>query len=453
MSFTNTNQENYGQIIFNLVEEFYENGVLNNLKFKESEWTVISSVILQNNNELKIICFSNGTKSLPNKNYEKLYKFFKIYDCHAEILSSRCLKHFLIKCLIFNLIKHDTKLRDNYLEILKEFEIDDQEYNNFNKHSDFFLIFDLESFNKKIKLKQNISFHLYISELPCGDASIAPTFFENKLDCNQTGSKTIEEALNLIGNKKISFDNSVGLFRTKSMRNDIDKDKISYSLSCSDKILFKNIFGVQGKFLYNIMYPIYFSSITVSQCYNNSELISTIKRGVNLLIRNNYENMNNLPFKNYNFYFNDPEIFVVNKSILNTNLKNRTEKTAVPYSLYWIFSKNNFSKIDPVNGYKQGTNANQKNIEKCRVDICTYELLKIILKMLNIYSHTENKFSNKIINKIILKINSLITHDDKIKLEDIFPLLINKNYMEFKSNILEEYKLLDFLNIKYKKLN
>jgi hypothetical protein len=65
---------------------------------------------MENNNNFKIICFSNGTKSLPNMNYKS--RKFQIFDCHSEILTLRCFKFFLLNALSFHLDKEN---ENNYL--------------------------------------------------------------------------------------------------------------------------------------------------------------------------------------------------------------------------------------------------------------------------------------------------------------------------------------------------
>ena len=100
-------QKDFGEFIYNLVNEFYSFYILKSSKPQENQWTIISSIIMENNNNYKIICFSNGTKSLPNLNYKS--REFQIFDCHTEILTLRCFKFFLLNALIFHLDKTNGK--------------------------------------------------------------------------------------------------------------------------------------------------------------------------------------------------------------------------------------------------------------------------------------------------------------------------------------------------------
>ena len=137
---------------------------------------------------------------------------------------------FLTKCLIFNLIelliKNQKNISSEFLsDIIFKNYISESEYDNFKQHKDFFDIFYFTT-SSKILLKENIFFHLYISECPCGDSSIYPS----NLDNNQTGSKTMDEVVkHTNGSSKIMHDNSICKVRTKSMRSDIKNlMKINY---------------------------------------------------------------------------------------------------------------------------------------------------------------------------------------------------------------------------------
>ena len=106
----NNNKLNFNEFIYNLVNDFYSNYILKSSKPQPNQWTIISSIIMENNNKYKIICYSNGTKSLPNINYKS--RKFQIFDCHAEILSLKCFKFFLLNCLSFHLDKEN---KSNFL--------------------------------------------------------------------------------------------------------------------------------------------------------------------------------------------------------------------------------------------------------------------------------------------------------------------------------------------------
>jgi len=535
----------FSDFIFNLVEEFYKNSVLNNLKPKDGEFNIFSSIILQNKTEYRLIIFTSGTKSIPNK-FNKDLKEFKIRDCHAEILALRCLKHFLIKCLSFNILLKflSNHFSNNFWGFDKEFYINNnlqiylsfEEFESFFIHKEFFDIFEFP-LNFKIFLKENILFHLYISETPCGDCSIYPIFdnddiqdnLNNKKNSNFTGAKTIEELLialekddlnktnnlnntiiqsekknNKINNKFfIKHNNDHGKFRSKSMRSDVKKENITLSLSCSDKLMLKNLFGIQGKILYKILNPIYISSMIISvksikDQEHNKDIEDSIRRGLSIIRRDINLDLN---FKKFGFFISEPKIILTEKEIFNFNhtfftkkkiinevtndgfmnndieLSMSNDKYIQPFSIYWYYSKCDFQKIDPSSGFKQGTvvKKDKFNLEKSKLDICDIDFFLKLLKLLNLYSNCninikkdENNFQDKNltilinlkINKMIFNINSLINDFNNSIIQEKFlnEILLLNNYMKnlkensiynrFKTDIFVKNGLKNFIDYK-----
>ena len=229
---SDTNKPNFGEFIYDMVQEFYNLYILQPSKPQKNQWTVISALILENNKKYKIICFANGTKSLPNMNYKS--RKFQIFDCHAEILALRCLKFFLINALSFHLDKSNEKN-----------SLNKDEYDLFNSNEEFYDIFEFNNTSKKFRIKRGVKFHLYISEHPCGECSNIEYNNNNQKNIKEmTGSKTLEECLNII-NKKMNLkkgEENINnydcyKFRTKSIRSDFKINNLSYSLSCTDKII------------------------------------------------------------------------------------------------------------------------------------------------------------------------------------------------------------------------
>ena len=92
-------------------------------------------------------------------------------------------------------------------------------------------------------MRDGVKFHLYISEIPCGDASLG---ILSQYDMSRREQKQIEKDGYWTGAKTLDGDKSfeVGIPRIKSGRSDIPDDRISMSMSCSDKILMWNCVGV-----------------------------------------------------------------------------------------------------------------------------------------------------------------------------------------------------------------
>ena len=411
-------QKDFGEFIYNLVNEFYSFYILKSSKPQENQWTIISSIIMENNNNYKIICFSNGTKSLPNLNYKS--REFQIFDCHTEILTLRCFKFFLLNALIFHLDKTNGKKIFNKTE----FEL-------FDSYKEFYDIFEFNEKSNKFKIKDSIKFHLYISENPCGECSNIEYRNNNGQDIKlMTGGKTLEECLNLVDNNTINKFKETKQkidykFMTKSIRSDFKPNYLSYSLSCTDKIMLRNILGYQGKYLSFILEPIYINNIIINTSLTNTkENINSFKECLNYNLRNN----------TMDYQCKIPEIHFVNhKDDVYIFKGNKNDKNSLSFSSYWYFP-NNLKKVDPSNGIKTGGNI--KDIDKIdflRVKISNYDFCK---NLFNILINFKNK---KIFGKVINKIEKYLLKDIKnIDFCDLIEILIDDNYTKQKFKILEE---------------
>jgi tRNA-specific adenosine deaminase 1 len=429
----------YSDFIFDLVKDFYDNAILTNFKPNSGQWTVFSSVILQNGNLFKVITFANGTKSLPNKNYSN--KDSRIFDSHAEVLSLRSFKHFLVKLLTYSLMKRLNIANDDKYLAKEEFE-------TFDLNNQLFDIF-LWSSNDKVLLKDKVLFHLYVSELPCGDCSIVPIEFNNKADKLQTGSKVVECFKNN-DYIKLPHNNEKGKCRSKSMRSDIDRDNISYSLSCSDKILLKNILGLQGKLLTRLIESIYLSTVTIStpNGYNEStvskpEFLEAMSQGMNILKRNN--NINKISLYSLGYTVNEPRVLLTKKHLIKERQDN---SSSVSFSSYWYFGKVTFTKIDPIIGFKQGTISKPKSLEKARADVSTYDFIREYLMLVGLYSDSRNQCRNIHFDETIKIINEYETQVSK----DICEMVkfISSNFYKYlKEQLTMLMRIDEFLNHKY----
>lgn len=184
-----------------------------------------------------------------------------LHDCHAEILAKRG----FIKWILNELSDQDKGIQSTYL------------HHTSNEH----------------RFKDGVLVHLYISTLPCGDASMAYTAdHQNEEDAAYYSAiPTLGLEEGAVARGRMNY-MKLGSIRTKpgvllkfvfvtshTIAGRADAASTS-SLSCSDKIATYTFLGVQGGLLANIMQPVYIDSIViggvkdghekyVSECYRS----------------------------------------------------------------------------------------------------------------------------------------------------------------------------------------
>lgn len=158
-----------------------------------------------------------------------------LFDCHAEILSRRCLMLYLYSQLNLSL----SSSNDTILEI----------------HD-----------NGCYKVKEGVKFYLYISSAPCGDGRV----FNFSTAKNPDRPKLAEKR----GILRVKLESGMGgvpvteYMKLSPTFDDYMKGQQMVLMCCSAKLMRSNVLGTQGALLSHFLEPVYFDGILIGDIFH-----------------------------------------------------------------------------------------------------------------------------------------------------------------------------------------
>nr|XP_032824857.1 double-stranded RNA-specific adenosine deaminase isoform X2 [Petromyzon marinus] len=132
----------------------------------------------------------------------------------------------------------------------------------------------------KLRVRADVSFHLYISTAPCGDGAI----FDKTCSDGAAGDPHTHAPIfdnNKQGKLRTKVENGEGTIPVESSDivptwDGVQRGERLRTMSCSDKVLRWNTLGLQGALLSHFLHPIYLSSITLGYLYSHGHLARAV---------------------------------------------------------------------------------------------------------------------------------------------------------------------------------
>ncbi|EEB09197.2 tRNA specific adenosine deaminase [Schizosaccharomyces japonicus yFS275] len=192
------------------------------------EWTTLAGIVAHNveENTFECISLATGVKCNAVSKIDQAKLGCVLHDCHAEILALRGFNRVLLEN-----IKNIKEGKPSNILIKKEKE-------------------------DKFKCPKKMTFHLYVSECPCGDASMELLIKKSK---DKEPWRLRNETPNQPLRGRADF-SQLGIVRTKPGRAD---SPCSWSKSCSDKLSAREYLSLCNAQTSLLVQPIYLSTLVL----------------------------------------------------------------------------------------------------------------------------------------------------------------------------------------------
>ncbi|XP_075477528.1 tRNA-specific adenosine deaminase TAD1-like isoform X3 [Primulina tabacum] len=326
-------EKTWGERVSEVVLSFY-NSLPKKGKPQGREVTVLAAFLLSTaTQELQVVALGTGTKCVGHK--RRSLNGDVVNDSHAEVIARRSLLRFF-----YSEIHRLTKIYSNYEYNNRSTELQNDDITN----SVFHLNSDVLG-RGKFKLKPCWKLHLYVSQLPCGDASLNSQLFT----CLNNGSLKVSEV------QCIASECSDGTMEAWSRRYNFVRALLSSFLE-----------------------PIYISSITVGISHFDSENVLVVNR----LRRSLHERIVPLTKKLMSpFQVNEPLLWVAPVPPEEfQHSETALETLTCGYSVCW--NKCGLHEVLlGTTGRKQGTSAKGALYPSTESSLCKKRLLELFVSL------------------------------------------------------------------------
>ena len=187
----------------------------------------------------EVVALGTGTKCISGESISE--SGLALNDCHAEVIARRAFLRFMYAQLTLC-----TKGPDNQS------------------------IFEREA-SGKFCLKTGISFHLYISTTPCGDARVF-----SPADAKGGDAHPMRQSRGQVRVKIEAGEGSIPAESQVQTWDGILAGERLFTMSCSDKLARWNLLGLQGALLSLYIEPVYLKSIIVGSLFQEQHLLRAV---------------------------------------------------------------------------------------------------------------------------------------------------------------------------------
>ena len=187
----------------------------------------------------EVVALGTGTKCISGESISE--SGLALNDCHAEVVARRAFLRFLYGQLAMcSSDKENTSI--------------------FEKLA-----------SGRFGLKSGISFHLYISTAPCGDARVFSPSDEGVTDSHPQRQSR--------GQVRVKIEAGEGTIPAEGQQQTWDgilAGERLYTMSCSDKLARWNLLGVQGALLSLYVEPVYLKSIIIGSLFQEQHMLRAV---------------------------------------------------------------------------------------------------------------------------------------------------------------------------------